>query len=99
MAHVLAGLGDSSQRAEHQQHAQVGYGIGEDTRRVRDHDAPRRGRDVDVVVADAYIGDDAQRRSAGHHVVVDAIHVVGSSALQPATRSHSSVTAADRHGP
>ena len=50
-------------RGEHERHREVGGGGVEHAGRVRDGDAAgRRGRDVDAVVADAVVRDQAQRR-------------------------------------
>jgi len=59
--HEIDALDDAARRREDQCPGQIGSCFGEDTGRVRDHDATHfGGNDVDVVVADGDIRDDAE---------------------------------------
>ena len=68
-------LAQAAGRHQDERERDVGGRIGEDAGRVREaHAARRAGRDVDVVVADRDVRDDAQLRPGGvEEGVVDAI--------------------------
>ncbi len=67
-------LGDAPSRVEHEAEREIGGRFGQDSGRVGDRDAARRaGRDVDVVVPDGVVGDDAQPASALEERDVDRI--------------------------
>ena len=57
-----------------QRQREIGRGIRQDVRRVGDDDAPlTRGGDVDVVVADGDVGDDAQSLARFDHRPIDGV--------------------------
>ena len=74
-AQVGLGRRREPRRREDQQEREVGRRLVEHARRVADRDAARRRRgDVDVVVADRDVRDDAQSgRAGGEHRVVDRV--------------------------
>ena len=80
-SHTLAGaqkpvaLGNAPGEVEHERDRELGRGLGEHVRRVRDENAtPRRGVDVDVVVADGVVGDHPEAVARGvEQLVVDLV--------------------------
>jgi hypothetical protein len=69
-------LAEPARRGEHEHEGDVGGGLVEDARGVRDDDAPLSGGlDVYVVVADGHVGDHPQAVARGVHDL--AVHLLG----------------------
>ncbi len=67
-------LDDATGRCQEERERQVGGCLGEDARRVRDEDAALgRRRNVDVVVADGHLRDDAQPLAGVEYGGVDRV--------------------------
>jgi len=70
---ILIGFDDAARDSEHERPGEVGGGFVEDAGSVGNQYATARaGGDVDVVVANGYIGDDAELGGGTQRVVADA---------------------------
>ena len=73
-AHHAVALGDAPRGGEQQAEGEIGGGLGEDARRVREDDAACPASvDIDVVDADRDVADDAEARHAFEEGGVDAV--------------------------
>src|SRR5690606_29005843 len=77
----VGALRDAAGGGEHERERQLGGRLGEDVRRIADGDAARgRGEDIDIVVTDRVVRDDAKVRVAIEDVAVDLVGAVGQRA-------------------
>ena len=83
-ARVAVRLHDAARRRHEQGPGEVGGGLGEDVRRVRDDHLPALCRgDVDVVVANRDVGDDLEGRRRRQHLIVDRADDVADQTASP----------------